>query len=37
MIWCRFEVDGRVAYGLVDGDRIRELQGDLFGENTISR
>jgi len=36
MIWCRFEVDGRVAYGLVDGDRIRELQGDLFGENTIS-
>ena len=36
MIWCRFEVDGRIAYGLVDGDRIREVEGDLFGENTVT-
>lgn len=36
MIWCRFELDGRIAHGLVDGDRVRELQGNLFGENTLS-
>jgi 2-keto-4-pentenoate hydratase/2-oxohepta-3-ene-1,7-dioic acid hydratase in catechol pathway len=36
VIWCRFELDGRIAHGLVDGDRVRELQGDLFGENTLS-
>jgi 2-keto-4-pentenoate hydratase/2-oxohepta-3-ene-1,7-dioic acid hydratase in catechol pathway len=36
MIWCRFEVDSRVAYGLVDGDRVLEVQGDPFGENTVT-
>lgn len=30
--YCRFEVDGRVAYGIVEGDTVIELAGDLFGE-----
>jgi 2-keto-4-pentenoate hydratase/2-oxohepta-3-ene-1,7-dioic acid hydratase in catechol pathway len=36
MIWCRFGVDGRIANGVVDGDRILEVHGDLFGENTVT-
>jgi len=30
--YVRFEVGGKVAYGMVEGDRVRELSGDLFGE-----
>ncbi len=30
--YARFAVDGRVAYGIVEGDRVRELAGDLFGD-----
>ena len=29
--YARFEVGGSVAYGIVEGDRIRKLSGDLFG------
>jgi 2-keto-4-pentenoate hydratase/2-oxohepta-3-ene-1,7-dioic acid hydratase in catechol pathway len=29
--FARFEVDGKVAYGLVEGDRVRQIEGDLFG------
>jgi 2-keto-4-pentenoate hydratase/2-oxohepta-3-ene-1,7-dioic acid hydratase in catechol pathway len=28
--YVRFEVDDRVAYGIVEGARVRELSGDLF-------
>jgi 2-keto-4-pentenoate hydratase/2-oxohepta-3-ene-1,7-dioic acid hydratase in catechol pathway len=28
--YARFEADGVVAYGIVEGDRIRRLDGDLF-------
>ncbi len=28
--YCRFEVAGKTAYGIVDGDRVSELAGDLF-------
>src|ERR1700722_5040470 len=31
-----FELDGRIPHGLVGGDRVRELEGDLFGEHTLS-
>ena len=30
--YCRFEVDGRVAYGIVEGEEVTELAGDIFGE-----
>ena len=30
--YCRFQAGDRIAYGIVEGDRIRELSGDLFGE-----
>ncbi|HUT92399.1 MAG TPA: fumarylacetoacetate hydrolase family protein [Thermoguttaceae bacterium] len=29
--FARFEVDGVVAYGIVEGDRVRQIDGDLFG------
>jgi 2-keto-4-pentenoate hydratase/2-oxohepta-3-ene-1,7-dioic acid hydratase in catechol pathway len=28
--WARFQADGKVAYGLVEGDRIRQVMGDPF-------
>jgi 2-keto-4-pentenoate hydratase/2-oxohepta-3-ene-1,7-dioic acid hydratase in catechol pathway len=29
--YARFQVQGRVAYGIVEGDRVREITGDPFG------
>ncbi len=29
---ARFQVEGRVAYGLVEDGSVREIEGDLFGE-----
>ena len=28
--WVRFQVGGKIAYGLVEGDRIRQVSGDPF-------
>ena len=30
--YIRFRVADRVAYGIVEGDRVREISGDLFGD-----
>ncbi len=30
MLWCRFEKDGRVSYGLVEGETVRVVDGDPF-------
>ncbi len=32
--YVRYEYQGKVAYGLLDGDLIREIRGDLFGSRT---
>ena len=32
--YCRFQVGDTIAYGVVEGDQIRQLAGDLFGEFT---
>jgi 2-keto-4-pentenoate hydratase/2-oxohepta-3-ene-1,7-dioic acid hydratase in catechol pathway len=32
--YCRFQAGDQIAYGLVEGDRVRQLAGDLFGEWT---
>ncbi|HOD52441.1 MAG TPA: fumarylacetoacetate hydrolase family protein [Candidatus Hydrogenedentes bacterium] len=29
--YCRFQSGETIAYGIVEGDRVRELSGDLFG------
>lgn len=29
--YARFQVDGVVSYGLVEGDKVRRIEGDLFG------
>ncbi|HUG91923.1 MAG TPA: fumarylacetoacetate hydrolase family protein [Planctomycetaceae bacterium] len=29
--YCRFQAGERIAYGVVEGERVRELSGDLFG------
>jgi len=33
---ARFEANGRVSYGLVDGDSITPIEGDLFGQGRPS-
>ena len=30
---ARFSVDGWESYGRVEGDRVRVIQGDIFGEH----
>jgi 2-keto-4-pentenoate hydratase/2-oxohepta-3-ene-1,7-dioic acid hydratase in catechol pathway len=30
--YCRFQIDSTVAYGLVEGDQVRQIDGDLLGE-----
>jgi 2-keto-4-pentenoate hydratase/2-oxohepta-3-ene-1,7-dioic acid hydratase in catechol pathway len=30
--FARFQIGDTVAYGIVEGDRLRELKGDLFGD-----
>jgi 2-keto-4-pentenoate hydratase/2-oxohepta-3-ene-1,7-dioic acid hydratase in catechol pathway len=30
MLWCRFEKDGRAAYGVVEGETIAAVEGDPF-------
>lgn len=34
MIWCRFEANGRIAYGIVEGDRVIPVAGSPFGDYT---
>ena len=33
MLWCRFEKDGRAAYGLVEGDTVTTVDGDPFSQH----
>ncbi len=34
MKFARFQVGGKIAYGIVERDRIRQIDGDLFGQWT---
>ena len=36
MKYVRFENDGKIAYGVLSGDQIEELAGDLFSQPTFS-
>lgn len=33
--YVRFDLDGTVSYGLLEGEMIRPVEGDLFGEHTV--
>lgn len=33
MRWCRFQVKDKVAYGIVEGERVREVRGSPFGRH----
>jgi len=33
--FVRFELDGQVSYGRVEGESVRVIQGDLFGEHRV--
>lgn len=35
--WARFQADGKVGYGLVEGDRIRRVTGDPFNDWKMTR
>ena len=30
--WIRFERAGKTGFGTLDGNKVREHQGDMFGE-----
>jgi hypothetical protein len=32
--YCRLQIDLTTAYGLIEGDRVRQIEGDLFGPHT---
>jgi len=34
MLWCRFQKDASVAYGIVEGDTVIAVDGDPFGRYT---
>lgn len=34
--FVRYEYQGRTSYGVLDGDRIQRIQGDLYGEHTLT-
>ena len=34
---ARFRVDNSESYGAVEGDRIRVIDGDIFGEHTLTQ
>ncbi len=36
MIWCRFEVDGSPRYGIVEGEKVSEVEGGPFGEYALT-
>lgn len=36
MKFARFETAGTVKYGIVEGDNLQEIQGDLFGDHTLT-
>ena len=33
---ARFRVDGLESYGLVDGDNIKAIQGDIYSEYKVT-
>ncbi len=35
-LWVRYELDGRVGFGTLEGDRVAEYHGDLFGAKAAS-
>src|SRR5436190_23363740 len=38
MIWCRYQLGGSVSYGIVEDDRVVEVEGDPFaGYKTTAR
>ncbi|MGE3538435.1 MAG: fumarylacetoacetate hydrolase family protein [Candidatus Tectimicrobiota bacterium] len=34
MKFVRFQTGGQIKYGIIEGENIREIQGDLFGDHT---
>jgi 2-keto-4-pentenoate hydratase/2-oxohepta-3-ene-1,7-dioic acid hydratase in catechol pathway len=36
MIWCRFQVGDAIRYGLVEGDRVTEVEGSPFDEYSVT-
>jgi 2-keto-4-pentenoate hydratase/2-oxohepta-3-ene-1,7-dioic acid hydratase in catechol pathway len=36
MKFARFETAGAVKYGIVEGENIKEIRGDLFGDHTLT-
>lgn len=34
MIWCRFQKDGRISHGVVEGNTVTAVDGDPFSQHT---
>src|SRR5256712_11366148 len=37
MKWCRFQAGQQMSYGLVEGERVIEVDGSPFAEHTVTR
>src|SRR5258708_4224195 len=36
MIWCRFQIDRAIAYGIVEGDYVTAVDGDPFAAHRLT-
>jgi 2-keto-4-pentenoate hydratase/2-oxohepta-3-ene-1,7-dioic acid hydratase in catechol pathway len=36
MIWCRYQLGDKASYGIVEGDRVAEVQGSPLEEHTMT-
>jgi 2-keto-4-pentenoate hydratase/2-oxohepta-3-ene-1,7-dioic acid hydratase in catechol pathway len=36
MIWCRFELGGRISYGIVEGETVTAVDGIPWGEHKVT-
>ena len=36
MQWCRFQIEQRVRYGVVEDDRVTEIIGSPLAEHTVT-
>ena len=36
MIWCRFQNGSKISYGIVENDRVNEVNGSPLGEHTVT-
>ena len=36
MLWCRFQLQTKISYGLIEGDTVTAVDGNPFGEHAVT-